>query len=741
MQPLSAMRWPGLSLATVLLLSALAPATSVAQQWPTPPPKSHRAPPTSRALPDSLARVFQRLRDRIALLPAPSVALAAGSLVDEGEPNDSLSLATVVTFGDTITGVIDPAGDVDFFAVDLTAGDVIDIDVDAQVLGSSLDSYIGLFDADTNFIGSSDDVDGLDSRIIYPVPVTGRYWIGIVDYSLGGGPGYTYRLALGAFALDETEPNDDATTANLVALDDTTTAAVAGSDVDYFAVDVPAGTYLGVSYVPVASWVELEVSLYGTDGATLLVRDSIYYLPELRHWVEAAGRYYVSVRGVYGSSGLYGLSLRPLPTGPGDPTTPVAGGFGYPAMAVAGLAGQTYVLDGWNSRLQRVSASGTVSTLTENVYANDMIVDGYGDILATGWDQQTGQPVIRRITDGGQESVFASDSAYGYALAVDADGDVWQLGCGSTCPRLTRFDPTGKRKSSAAVNFYASRMAFSPAGVLHLLDGSRVMTLAGTTVQTVIDAPGTTFTSIAFDEDGYLYLGTDWGEIALYGPSYQVVNRPFAATNLGFPYPTFAFFARDAGGAMTSRLQVVGSDPTAEPIAAGMLLEANPSGVRAAGYPPQPRLLRLAADALSPGTMGTAYADTLRVLDGAGPFTWQIVSGALPPGIELGAATGVLSGVPAADGTFTFTTRADGNGRFGVGTFTLSVGEPTLVVSDIVSALLGVLDVLSPDEERFLDLQGNRNGHMDIGDVRAYLRARGQLPTSIAALLERKEDR
>src|SRR5581483_3889272 len=61
-------------------------------------------------------------------------------------------------------------------------------------------------------------------------------------------------------------------------------------------------------------------------------------------------------------------------------------------------------------------------------------------------------------------------------------------------------------------------------------------------------------------------------------------------------------------------------------------------------------------------TQSVAYTATLLSSGGTAPITWSLTSGALPSGLTLAPATGVISGTPTAIGPATFTVRAVDSG-------------------------------------------------------------------------------
>lgn len=71
-----------------------------------------------------------------------------------------------------------------------------------------------------------------------------------------------------------------------------------------------------------------------------------------------------------------------------------------------------------------------------------------------------------------------------------------------------------------------------------------------------------------------------------------------------------------------------------------------------------PPTLVISTSSLAAGQVGTAYSASLSATGGKSPYTWSIISGALPSGVTLTASTGAISGTPTASGSFSITVQA-----------------------------------------------------------------------------------
>ena len=65
--------------------------------------------------------------------------------------------------------------------------------------------------------------------------------------------------------------------------------------------------------------------------------------------------------------------------------------------------------------------------------------------------------------------------------------------------------------------------------------------------------------------------------------------------------------------------------------------------------------LAITTASLTNGTVSTAYSATLAASGGTLPYTWSIVSGSLPAGLTLNAASGAITGTPTTVGVSNFT--------------------------------------------------------------------------------------
>jgi hypothetical protein len=109
-----------------------------------------------------------------------NVLVALG--VETGEPNDVASLATPITYGDSLVASLG-VRDVDYYMINAQAGDIIDVWTrNTSLFGLGLSGFLKAFDATGNLAAEDDDfLSSSASRVFYRVPLSGTYYIRFAD--------------------------------------------------------------------------------------------------------------------------------------------------------------------------------------------------------------------------------------------------------------------------------------------------------------------------------------------------------------------------------------------------------------------------------------------------------------------------------------------------------------------------------------------------------------------------------
>lgn len=140
--------------------------------------------------------------------------------------------------------------------------------------------------------------------------------------------------------------------------------------------------------------------------------------------------------------------------------------------------------------------------------------------------------------------------------------------------------------------------------------------------------------------------------------------------------------------------------------------------------------------ALPQGTALRPYAASVRAGGGALPYRWELAAGVIPEGVRFVDSTATFAGTPLQPGEFTVTVRVqDIRGSTALAPATLRIDDAAIPLVVLLQPLL-VTPATPPTEleQHYLDLNGNRNGRYDLGDLRARVLSNPALLEGTAAV-------
>lgn len=378
------------------------------------------------------------------------------------DPDDSISeaivLGNVTTAGSSSTNTIDPDIDVDMYRFNVTAGQVVDFDIDTQLNGpGGLGSYLRLFNAQgtqlafNNDGAASGETLGFDSFLRYNFSVSGTYYLGVSNFNNilynptnGNGDTAGGQYSIGDYALVVqavvSSANDtDDSISEAIALGAVTTTAATRSDNISTDIDVDMYSFSGTAGQIVDFDIDTTqngvgglgsyIRLFNAQGTQLDFNDdgtapgenAIGFDAYLRYAFTTTGTYYVAVSN-------YNNTTYSATTGDGD----VAGGLH--ATGAYQLTVQALPVD-TDDAISEATLLGVVTTSRSTTSASitpDIDVDMYSFTVAAGqivsFDIDTTQngpgglgSYIRLFNLAGTQLAFNNDAAApGETLGFDA---------------------------------------------------------------------------------------------------------------------------------------------------------------------------------------------------------------------------------------------------------------------------------------------------------------------------------
>ena len=114
---------------------------------------------------------------------------------EDGDRNNEMEEAETLIWEETVAGVINPSGDVDWFAVDAAGGEFFRVSVVTEEIDGGLDSVVSVYDSAGHRLVWEDEhpggnVSSADSMVFGYFPEAGTWYIKVEDVgTFDGGDG------------------------------------------------------------------------------------------------------------------------------------------------------------------------------------------------------------------------------------------------------------------------------------------------------------------------------------------------------------------------------------------------------------------------------------------------------------------------------------------------------------------------------------------------------------------------
>jgi hypothetical protein len=239
---------------------------------------------------------------------------------DAFEPNEVADTSPVLSPGN-YEGLKICSGDVDFFAVSVAPGDVLE----ASVLFSHLDGDIdlALLDINQTVLGRSVSISDNESISFNRFTRAGNVFLrveGFEDEANEYVLDIVVRAADNSCEPDEAEPNDTANQATRLVDGESRSLTVCPNEQDFFSIALDEGERIEATIEFVHAEADLDLALFAPDAQDSLIISAGISDSETVRWTALeGGNHFINAFGFEGDSGSYTISVRTCENDADDP--------------------------------------------------------------------------------------------------------------------------------------------------------------------------------------------------------------------------------------------------------------------------------------------------------------------------------------------------------------------------------------------------------------------------------------